>query len=88
MFTLTRSIEPVCKMAEERTRARWESKTPKKKQEEGRGIKANAVAKEAEEQEVSQKPTRNRGTWTVCGRQVQSHRCLRKAELFLNTAAD
>lgn len=60
MFALTYNTEQVYRMTDVRTRVGWESKAPKNKQEVGRGIKANAVVKEAEEQEESQKPTRNK----------------------------
>lgn len=79
---ITYNIKRVDKMADVRTRVRWERKTPKK-QEDGRGIKANAVVSEAE-QEEPQKPTRNktkfRGTWIVCRLQIQSHCWIWKAE--------
>lgn len=60
MFALTYNAEQVYRIADVRTRVGWESKTRKNKQEVRRGINANAVVKEAEEQEEAQKPTRNK----------------------------
>lgn len=59
MFALMYNAEQVYRI-DVRTRVRRESKAPKNKQEVRRGIKANVVVKEAEEQEESQKPTRNK----------------------------
>lgn len=61
-------------MVDVRTRVRWESKTAKKKQEDGRGIKANAVVRGRRTGRVTEahkKQNKVRGTWIVCRLQIQ-----------------